>query len=477
MPLPRRRRHESERKFMGRCMGWMHRSGEAERRYPAEGQPAAVCYSQFRRRNGDVTFGRMDRSDPSQPEMSIMNDGVEVGFITADTVPDETTRIVTYVQSRVVGYSVNLFGDDGEDKHFEIKDGENPRSVLARAKRWAKEKLGPRANPHFVPSVAWTHVNPGDEIEKSLAWAREQIRLCRCDPRNSCLACVRAEAEIREAAARRNPGSPPLGGNAEFYREQWERERDPEWGLRYAHALDREGSYELAREVYDELAGVYEQAGSRGMRAIARTRAGELARRRNAYECQVHRCSACGRSMHSPWALCDGWSNPAEQVVHIMAIDWNDHDNVERAIRAVGEADPRGWKRVAVLFAADCLEHVLPAFGRDDDRPRRALNAARAWGKQPSAETARLASIASDAAHAGEGGEPYDTEWVIPRAAGSLAAAAAAANDFAAPAISAVGTILKGFPDEADWQRNRLAAYANREIPTMPNRSRRRYHH
>ncbi len=376
MPLPKRRRRESERKFMGRCMGWMHRSGEAERRYPAEGQPAAVCYSQFRRRNGDVTFGRMDRSDPSEPVMSIMNDGIEVGYITAETVPDETTRIVTYVQSRVSGYMVNLFGDAGEDKYFEIEDGENPRSALARAKRWAREKLGPRANPSFVP---WTRTNPRDEIKNSLAWAREQIRLCRCDPRNPCLACVRAETEIREAAARRNPpledkalelaaklaanarldprfmgqiaidleailagtadadtarpyanmsdevieeasqllmrlaygiagdkpgqvkaraqeiiaeldaeddarenpGSPPLGGNAEFYRERWERERDPEWGLRYAHALDREGSYERAREVYDELAGVYEQAGSRGMRAITRTRAGELARRRN----------------------------------------------------------------------------------------------------------------------------------------------------------------------------------------------------
>lgn len=48
-PLPTPDVSEAESEFMSRCMSWMHRTGEAESRFPAAGQPAAVCYSQFRR--------------------------------------------------------------------------------------------------------------------------------------------------------------------------------------------------------------------------------------------------------------------------------------------------------------------------------------------------------------------------------------------------------------------------------------------
>lgn len=46
-PLPSPSPHETERQFMARCMRWMYDTDEEER-FPAPGQPQAVCYSQYR---------------------------------------------------------------------------------------------------------------------------------------------------------------------------------------------------------------------------------------------------------------------------------------------------------------------------------------------------------------------------------------------------------------------------------------------
>jgi hypothetical protein len=86
-----------------------------------------------------VTFGRMERWDPSSGEMDVFLDGARVGAINAEMVEDESSRIVTYVRYKVVGYTVNA--GVAEDVFVEIAPGEKPVTALARAKRIAVEAL------------------------------------------------------------------------------------------------------------------------------------------------------------------------------------------------------------------------------------------------------------------------------------------------------------------------------------------------
>ena len=57
--------------------------------------------------------------------------------------------------------------------------------------------------------------------------------------------------------------------------------------------------------------------------------------------------------------------------------------------------------RLLALWAADCVEHVLPLFTAkypEDDRPHRAIETARAWaqGCQSSADIAALMPLPTD---------------------------------------------------------------------------------
>ena len=63
---------------------------------------------------------------------------------------------------------------------------------------------------------------------------------------------------------------------------------------------------------------------------------------------------------------------------------------------------PRQEHRARAIWAADCAERVLPLFERDvpgDDRPRRAIEAARAWARgEVRVSEARTAALAAHAA-------------------------------------------------------------------------------
>jgi hypothetical protein len=88
------------------------------------------------------------------------------------------------------------------------------------------------------------------------------------------------------------------------------------------------------------------------------------------------------------------------------AIDWSSWWDREYAIRGVAEAvGGLGYKRAVVSFAADCAEQVLPVFESrfpGDDRPRKAVQAARAWVAAATPETVRAAArAAKDAERAG----------------------------------------------------------------------------
>ena len=118
--------------------------------------------------------------------------------------------------------------------------------------------------------------------------------------------------------------------------------------------------------------------------------------------------------------------------------------------------------RSLALWAADCAEHVLPYFEGDypeDDRPRQAIEAGRAWARgEIRCGEARAAAVAAHAAAraAGEG-----AARAAARAAGHAAATAhmagharhAAAYALKAATASAAGTASA---TERDWQCRRL---------------------
>ena len=106
-----------------------------------------------------------------------------------------------------------------------------------------------------------------------------------------------------------------------------------------------------------------------------------------------------------------------------------------------------GWnEKAARLFAADCAEHVLPIFEKlrpKDDRPRKAIEAARAFARGEISAAARDA--ARDAARAAAG-------------AAARAAAGATAGDAARAAAWDAAWAAAG-DAERKWQSQRLAMY------------------
>ncbi len=120
-----------------------------------------------------------------------------------------------------------------------------------------------------------------------------------------------------------------------------------------------------------------------------------------------------------------------------------------------------GWNETtARLFAADCAERVLPIFERqhpDDNRPRKCIEAARAYARGEIDAAARAAAWAAawDAAWAAAGAAARAAAWAAARdaawyAAGYAAAAGGAARDAARAAAGDA---------EQEWQRKRLLEY------------------
>ncbi len=123
--------------------------------------------------------------------------------------------------------------------------------------------------------------------------------------------------------------------------------------------------------------------------------------------------------------------------------------------------------RLLARWAADCAEHVLPYFERvrpDDDRPRRAIELARAWARGE----VRMTDARTAAGHAN--GAARDLKGA-PRNAAYAAAQAANVAHVAAHELGAAAYAIRAArdaanPDERDeagrrecrWQRDRLPA-------------------
>jgi hypothetical protein len=105
----------------------------------------------------------------------------------------------------------------------------------------------------------------------------------------------------------------------------------------------------------------------------------------------------------------------------------------------------RWSKHTAALFAADCAERVLPIFEQrypQDDRPRKAIEAARQWARGEIAAAARAA--AGDAA-----GDAAGAAYVAAAAAGDAAGGAAWWWDTAGAAYAAAYAARRNAADAA----------------------------
>jgi len=122
--------------------------------------------------------------------------------------------------------------------------------------------------------------------------------------------------------------------------------------------------------------------------------------------------------------------------------------------------------RLLASWAADCAEHVLPLFTArypEDDRPRRAIEMARAWARgEASVGEAREAAYAAHAA-ARSATDPAARE--VARAAGHAVATAhmadhelgAAAYAIKAVRLAATGSdAMAAGERECRWQREHL---------------------
>jgi len=139
-------------------------------------------------------------------------------------------------------------------------------------------------------------------------------------------------------------------------------------------------------------------------------------------------------------------------------------DNRFKAIHRGGQLD-LNRHRLLANWAADCAEHVLPLFTvqyPQDDRPQRAIEAARAWSRgEITVGEARTAAIA---AHAAARDAAEGAARAVARAAGHAAATAHMGDHARGPALYAVKAVqAAGKADDARaadreraWQRKRL---------------------
>jgi len=122
--------------------------------------------------------------------------------------------------------------------------------------------------------------------------------------------------------------------------------------------------------------------------------------------------------------------------------------------------------RLIASWAADCAEHVLPLFTArypEDDRPRRAIETARAWSRgEASVGAAREAAFA---AHAAARSASDGAAREVARAAGHAGATAHMADHELGAAAYAIRAVRLASPEadamaagerERRWQREHL---------------------
>ncbi len=130
-----------------------------------------------------------------------------------------------------------------------------------------------------------------------------------------------------------------------------------------------------------------------------------------------------------------------------------------KAAKKLNEQD----HKLLALWAADCAEHVLPFFEKKhpkDDRPRQAIEAARAWVRgEIACGQARAAAVA---AHAAARESVHAAARAVARATGHAAGTthmAGHARHAAAYAVTAATHAAAAAVAESAWQYQRLSAH------------------
>ncbi len=121
--------------------------------------------------------------------------------------------------------------------------------------------------------------------------------------------------------------------------------------------------------------------------------------------------------------------------------------------KKIAEITSKMDKQALAIWASDCAQHVLPYFEEkypDDDRPRKAIEAARAWVKDEI--TVGEARSAAFAAHKAAREVEDDIARAVARAAGHAAATAHVASH----AVHAADYAAKVSPEVIVWQHKIL---------------------
>lgn len=141
----------------------------------------------------------------------------------------------------------------------------------------------------------------------------------------------------------------------------------------------------------------------------------------------------------------------------------------DRRFVAVHRGGPLDLARHRLLasWAADCAEHVLPLFSRrhpDDDRPRLAIEAARAWSRgEITVGEARAASVQ---AHAAARDASDDVARAVARACGHAVATAHMADHSLGPAFYGVRAVKLAFlPHDAEMAADREHQWQREHLP------------
>ncbi|WP_136707982.1 putative immunity protein [Agromyces sp. H66] len=122
--------------------------------------------------------------------------------------------------------------------------------------------------------------------------------------------------------------------------------------------------------------------------------------------------------------------------------------------------------RLIAEWSAQCAEHVLPLFEREDPhdpRPRQALEVARAWirGEVPMKVAHRTAFVANAAAR----GRGDAARFAALSAGQAVAVAHVAAHDLGAAAYAIRAAEAAADPDDADAARRRERDWQRAQLP------------
>ncbi len=135
------------------------------------------------------------------------------------------------------------------------------------------------------------------------------------------------------------------------------------------------------------------------------------------------------------------------------SFDYNSDSDLKKKI---AEITNRIEEQALAIWASDCVEHVLSYFEEkfpNDDRPRKAVEAARAWvSGELSAGEARSAAFAAHAAARDARDAEEDIACAVARSAGHAAATAHVAGH----AVSAADYAAKVNSKERIWQHKKL---------------------